>query len=143
MNGADLANKWFDKSEDDLITAKLVFENAHPRLFEIACYHCQQSAEKSLKGFLQYHNIKPPFTHNLIMLCQMCMEIDASFENLLDICSTLSTYATTTRYPDDDVDISEENARLAIKDADKVYAFCIGIFPGLRHGQAQKPEHSM
>jgi HEPN domain-containing protein len=140
MNGADLVNRWFEKSADDLIAAKHVFDNVHPKLIEIACYHCQQTVEKAIKGFLQYHDIKPPHTHNLTMLCQMCSEIDTSFQNIQDICSTLSTYATTTRYPDDDIEITEENARFAIKKAETIFTFCANLVYELEQGQTQETQ---
>jgi len=142
MNGADLVIKWFEKSADDLTAAKRVFENVHPKLIEIACYHCQQSVEKSLKGFLQYYDIKPPHTHNLTMLCQMCSEIDSSFQGLQDMCSTLSTYATTTRYPDDDIEITEDNARFAIKEAERIYTFCADLIPEIKQEQEQDQEQN-
>ena len=49
-----------------------------------------------------------------------------------DMCSILTTYATATRYPDDEIEISEENAQSAIKDAGRIYAFCVDLVPELK-----------
>jgi HEPN domain-containing protein len=53
------------------------------------------------------------------------MGIDPMFQILLDACSVMVTYATTTRYPDDDTEITEDNARSAIKEAERIYSFCM------------------
>jgi HEPN domain-containing protein len=82
MSGTDLVSKWFKKAADDLAAAKRLFEDAHPKLIEIACYHCHLSGEKALKGFLQFHDVQPPMTRNLAMLRQLCAGIDASFQSL-------------------------------------------------------------
>lgn len=38
---------------------------------EISCYHCQQSAEKYLKGYLVLYGKNPPRTHDLDELCKL------------------------------------------------------------------------
>ncbi len=47
------AREWLVRAEQDLKYARLVLPN-HSDLFEVALYHCQQCAEKSLKGYLVY-----------------------------------------------------------------------------------------
>jgi HEPN domain-containing protein len=42
---------WLVKAVRDLEAAKLLVEAEEP-LLDIAVYHCQQSMEKALKGFL-------------------------------------------------------------------------------------------
>ncbi len=37
--------KWVRKAEDDLIGARRL-EQDRPPLYDLACFHCQQSAEK-------------------------------------------------------------------------------------------------
>ncbi|MBN2050303.1 MAG: HEPN domain-containing protein [Spirochaetales bacterium] len=36
-----------------------------PGPLEIICFHCQQAAEKALKAYLAYNEIRPPKTHDL------------------------------------------------------------------------------
>ncbi len=50
-------DSWFAKAHLDLRTANLVLE-AEPPLYEPAVFHCQQAAEKSIKGFLAFHKVR-------------------------------------------------------------------------------------
>lgn len=55
---------WLKKAVQDIRTAKaLISEN--PPITESCVFHCQQAVEKSLKGFLTWH--QKPFrkTHNI------------------------------------------------------------------------------
>ena len=76
MSDSLLAQEWFRFSQNDLISAYHLFEDLYPKQLEIACYHSQQCAEKVLKGYLISKEIEPPWTHNLIELCQKCIEYD-------------------------------------------------------------------
>jgi HEPN domain-containing protein len=67
-----ILEQWFTISQDDLDVALHCISNFSPKKYAIACYHCQQSAEKALKAFLMYCDIEPPKTHNLSLLCEMC-----------------------------------------------------------------------
>lgn len=54
MSGSSLAQEWLGYSRNDLISAKHLFEDLHPKQTEIACYLSQQCAEKALKGYLLF-----------------------------------------------------------------------------------------
>lgn len=45
-----LAKEWFEKGDHDFDEARLSFE--HGGWTDIICFHCHQTAEKYLKGFL-------------------------------------------------------------------------------------------
>ncbi|NJD01515.1 MAG: HEPN domain-containing protein [Ruminiclostridium sp.] len=64
MDKNSIVKLWHDFANDDLVTAKYLL-NLYPLKLEIICYHCQQSAEKILKGFLIDKDIEPPRTHDL------------------------------------------------------------------------------
>jgi len=51
MDNLKIANEWFTMADMDLSSAKYL-QNMHPIPIEIICYHCQQSSEKYLKGYL-------------------------------------------------------------------------------------------
>lgn len=51
----------------ELMSAEYLLK-MHPMPIGIICYHCQQSAEKYLKGFLVLHGMSPPKTHDLNQL---------------------------------------------------------------------------
>jgi HEPN domain-containing protein len=124
MTELDLVKEWFRFSHNDLLVAKQCLEKMRPKQTEIACYHCQQSAEKALKGFLLFHKTEPQKTHNLRILCQMCIQKDVAFTAMLNCCSDLTSFSATTRYPEE-LAPNDEIAATAISDAQKVYNFCV------------------
>ena len=73
----EIVDKWLRISQRDILTAKQGME-AEIVITETICYHCQQSAEKALKAFLVKHQIEFPKTHNLMVLINLCSDIDES-----------------------------------------------------------------
>ncbi|MDR1205212.1 MAG: HEPN domain-containing protein [Peptococcaceae bacterium] len=139
MNKTDLAREWFEIAETDLHTAAYLFENMHPRPLEIICYHCQQSVEKALKGFLINNETEPPKIHDLEKLCQMCAKFNLSFETIRETCRKLTDYAASTRYPSL-VEIEKVDAVFALREAERVYTFCADLIPELRLSD-QEPDN--
>ena len=88
MDKKAIAKSWHDFANDDLAAAKYLL-GLHPLKLEIICYHCQQSAEKALKGFLISRDIEPPRTHDLRLLRRMCRQNDKSFDEIEDACVRL------------------------------------------------------
>ena len=85
-------------AEMDLGSAEHLL-NMHPTPMEVVCYHCQQSAEKYLKGYLVLHGNNPPRTHDLDELCKLCLDTHDGFGKIADQCSDLTAYGVQTRYP--------------------------------------------
>ena len=75
MSGTSLSSEWLDMAEMDLNAAEYLL-GMRPVPVEIICYHCEQAAEKLLKGALIHAGIEPPKTHDLIQLCKLCSEMD-------------------------------------------------------------------
>jgi HEPN domain-containing protein len=50
-----LARSWILKARRDLLSAKRLASGVDP-YFDTAIYHCQQCAEKVIKGWLVYHD---------------------------------------------------------------------------------------
>jgi HEPN domain-containing protein len=50
MSDSKLVQEWFKYSENDIISARPLYHDLHPKQTEIACYLSQQCAEKALKG---------------------------------------------------------------------------------------------
>ena len=113
--------EWVQIAEEDLYAAKILFKQIRKPL-EIICYHCAQSAEKYLKGFLTYHEIEPEKTHNLINLWKVCVEIDDSFDIINKECSFINKYISTIRYPNR-AEVDEAITKLCIKSVEKIMAF--------------------
>ena len=121
----EIPEQWLGKAEDDYISATVLMDKVNPPQIEIACYHCQQCAEKALKAFCAYNGDEIQKTHNLIVLCQQCMILDSEFSEILSDCSRLTPYSVQTRYPNC-IDILEEEAKAAITTAKRVFDFVYG-----------------
>jgi HEPN domain-containing protein len=115
---------WIRHGANDLISARHLFEDLYPKQTEIAAYHCQQCAEKSLKAFLVANDIEPPRIHNLRTLCGICKDIDVEFSVLEIDCGRLNPFGAEVRYPNE-LAADEPAAKAAIERAQKVYDFCI------------------
>ena len=113
---------WFCFADNDLDTAEIIV-NHRPQHYEIICYHCQQSAEKYLKAYLIYKGItEPPKTHNLDMLCGMCITFDDCFHELKKACVILTPYGVQPRYPNEML-IEESHMKKALVYAKQIKDF--------------------
>ena len=83
MADDELLQQWLDKGNEDLRSAEYLSTMHHPTPDETICFHCHQSSEKYLKGFLVLHDVEPPKTHNLKELMEMCEIINGNFSVLL------------------------------------------------------------
>jgi HEPN domain-containing protein len=126
----EMLKEWLRFAYNDLISAKHLFEDFHPKQIAISCFHSQQAAEKALKGYLVSKMIDPPKTHNLVVLCEMCMEYDSSFDTILNIASGLSPYGVASRYPNE-IYIDDTRTKTAITRAQTIYDFCLDKIPEL------------
>jgi HEPN domain-containing protein len=86
----ELVRAWLTRASHDLAAARLLGE----RLGDVAVYHCQQTAEKSLKAFLVYHDQKVEKTHDVGLLIERAAIIEPGFESWLDMGERLTPYAT-------------------------------------------------
>ena len=122
MSEIDIINEWLKIAYGDYDCAKFLFDNKIPKPLEIICYHCQQSAEKSLKAYLCANDMDIPKTHEVKRLCDKCFEIDNSFTVLFDECEELEVYATETRYPVR-IEIDDAHTERALQQALRIYEF--------------------
>ncbi len=88
--------EWLAKAAADLSSAQLLAGARHD---DNALYHCQQCAEKALKGFLVWH--EKPFrrTHDLEEIGVACTALDASLQGIAEEADVLTDYAWRARYP--------------------------------------------
>jgi HEPN domain-containing protein len=114
--------KWLKKAGNDLLSIENNLR-AEQIPFDVCCFHAQQAAEKYLKGFLVSWNIEFPKTHDLEFLTRQAIAINKEFERLLPLVRKLIDYAIFPRYPDLADDLTEEDAKLAYKNATDVRDF--------------------
>jgi len=114
--------EWYRFADTDLALARHAL-SMHPPPLEAICYHCQQSAEKYLKGYIiNTGSILPPKVHNLDTLCEMCEEYDDRFQELRKPCSVLTDYGIQPRYPHE-MEIHEHEMQKAIVYAEEIRDF--------------------
>lgn len=126
MSEAGWGNEWTVIAEMDLSAAEYLL-GMHPVPTEIICYHCEQAAEKYLKGVLVSFDMEPPKTHDLIRLCKLCCESDSSFEQLADACVELTPYGVQVRYPSD-LELDESDMKCALRECGKIRDFVLNYF---------------
>lgn len=86
-------------------------------LFEDACFHAQQCAEKSLKAFLLHLDVDFPKTHTLEVLLDLLKTKGIQIPQNVDESFELSQYAVQTRYPGEWEPVTKEEAQGALKRA--------------------------
>lgn len=121
MDKSDLANEWFTIADMDLASAKFLL-NMHPVPKEIICYHCQQSAEKYLKGFLIFSGHQIVKTHDLVLLNKICQKYLIDCKQIEESCFVLTNYSVSVRYPFP-IDINENDIKTALDHAHSIQEF--------------------
>jgi HEPN domain-containing protein len=114
----EYSNEWIKFALADLDAAEILSKN-YPIHEEIICFHCQQSAEKSLKAVLALNTVEPPKTHNLSELLLLCKPFIADISVLIQQCTMLNKYSVMPRYPNE-IAVSENDAKIAIRFAQDV-----------------------
>jgi HEPN domain-containing protein len=117
MNIEDVM-EWFQIADDDFDSAKILSE-AFRKHNEIICYHCAQAVEKYLKGYLEYKDIIPKKTHNLILLLDECIEIEKCFENVKTECSLINRFTNEIRYPHR-FEVKEEDVKYSLNAVERI-----------------------
>jgi HEPN domain-containing protein len=89
---------WLIKAVEDLRAAEHEFTAVPPLLGDIV-FHCQQAAEKAMKGFLTWHDVPFRKTHSLEEVGEQCLGTDPTLQSLVDRAVPLTDYAWKFRYP--------------------------------------------
>jgi HEPN domain-containing protein len=122
----ELVKNWIVKAQHDLLAAQKLSSDSEIYA-DIAIYHCQQSAEKAIKGFLILHDRAFPRTHDLRLLIQLALVINPSFENYQAAAELLTPYATAFRYPSDVMQPTTEELQEAIEKASEIFNFITSL----------------
>lgn len=112
--------KWLSIAREDFEVARLALSSQY---FSSATYHCQQCAEKALKGYLCFKGEQITKTHDLIKSLEQCMEFDQEFRKLYQAAKELNPFATKFRYPTE-FDIPDQaKVIIVIKHAELILKF--------------------
>jgi len=79
----ELTRVWLIKAQHDLAAAKRLAQGNDPVL-DVAIYHCQQAAEKALKGLLVYRNIPFEKIHDLKVLIGLALPVAPTLSGLIE-----------------------------------------------------------
>jgi len=119
---------WVVKAATDLRAAEAM-RGLEPPLLEAAVFHCQQAAEKALKGFLTWRNVPFRKTHNLEEIGEQCLRLDPTLKDLIDRVVPLTEYAWKFRYPGEPGAPTPEEAEEALAAAREVYVAVLHRLP--------------
>ncbi len=100
-----------------------------PAILDVAIYHCQQAAEKALKGFLVNWDQRVEKTHDVGLLVERAMQIEPTFGTWSDAADRLTPFATAYRYPGLDDQPSLEEFEEALDDAETIYRQALSFLP--------------
>lgn len=115
------ARSWIRFSLRDLVVARSLsgLGSTH---WSACAYHCQQSAEKCMKGYMVQHAIQFPKTHDLRKLIQTISTYNPILAQKLKTAKRLSKYAIEYRYPDAaNRPMTKQKAQSAVRLAEKVF----------------------
>jgi HEPN domain-containing protein len=125
-----LAREWCAKAASDLASARKLAAEPDP-ILDTAIYHCQQAAEKAVKAFLVLAEQRFEKTHDVRLLVDEASVLEPRFNQLLPEGELLTPYATEFRYPDAPAGPTAEEFAEALRAAENVLQFVLGLHPQL------------
>jgi HEPN domain-containing protein len=110
--------EWVDKAEADYDVVLLLLRSRKPSRRDPLCFHCQQCAEKYLKGRLIEAALPFSKTHDLEQLLKLCLPIEPAWLALLPAMVSLTRWAVQPRYPG--LSASAAHVREAVRECRKL-----------------------
>ncbi|MGD0236038.1 MAG: HEPN domain-containing protein [Syntrophorhabdales bacterium] len=109
-----LTTEWIQKAEGDFGTASREIRARRVPNYDAVCFHAQQCAEKYLKALLQEAGIQFGKTHNLVILLDLLLPAEPSWEILRHDMQVLNSFAVYVRYPGESADKATARDALAL-----------------------------
>ena len=127
---AHLTREWLTKALHDLQTARITAE-ARDGPLDTAIYHCQQAAEKTVKGWLTSSGVLFERTHDIRRLIRQAVSVLPEFTGFTNAAEMLTPYASAFRSPGltDDPMPSREEFDAALQQAQAIYDFVLNLVP--------------
>ncbi|MGK5088358.1 HEPN domain-containing protein [Bdellovibrionota bacterium FG-2] len=119
--------EWLAIARTDLDAGKSLA--THEEFSSQASFHAQQSAEKTIKAFLVWHQERFKKDHDIRYLGDLALKKDPTLAELIDEAVCLNPYAVTTRYPGFSDEIEESEVQIAISIAEKVFSEILSRLP--------------
>ena len=126
----ELTGVWLLKAYGDLHTAIQIGGLAEGHL-DAGIYHCQQAAEKALKGYLLFRGVSFEKIHDLKKLVRQAEPLAAGFDQFRESAAMLTPYAATYRYPGEFATLEPSRAEFdeAVRLAQSIYDFVLNLLP--------------
>ena len=121
---------WRILAERDMAVADHLAANMRPVPSEAIAFHCQQAAEKYLKGALVFLHEEPPYTHDLDELCALAEKRRSSFVSISSFCTIITQFSVQPRY-DLGLSLSEADMRLVLQHTKTIRDFLQKEIPEL------------
>ena len=117
---------WYDKARHDLDGARILLE--HGGIADLAAFHCQQSVEKALKGWLLQKTGRLYDGHSLVFLSREAQRKGAPLDDHMRDCAYINQFYIETRYPaDTPAELHKEDARECCRIAEEILELLMGI----------------
>lgn len=127
MNKKDTVEKWFIFANNDLKVAEFLLD-MKPLPIEIICYHCNQSAKKYLKGYIEINEGNALMNIKLTELNKLCCDYNEEFNQLKSDCEALEIYDEYSTCPMN-INIEQyDNMKQALVSAHNIEMFINKIF---------------
>jgi HEPN domain-containing protein len=110
--------EWVGKAEGDWEMALKGYRARKNPVYDAACYHSQQCAEKCLKASLVEAGLAVARTHDLLKLLNRILSSHSHWLMLRPPLNSLNKYSVLYRYPGHDA--TQADAKQAIQDCREV-----------------------
>ncbi len=131
----ELVQSWLRKAVHDLKAAGLLGKS-DPPLLDAALYHCQEAAEKALKGFLVYFDQRAGQVHDVGLLLEQAGSIEPVLATWHDAADRLTPLAAMYRYPISWDEPLPEQFEEAYQDAETIVRQVLTFLPGVVRPEA-------
>ena len=88
--------RWLESAHRDLEDAQLL---AQGESYAAACFHCQQAAEKALKGLLYSQGARAIITHSILTLLEAAAKEQKNLAEMTELARELDRHYIASRYP--------------------------------------------
>jgi HEPN domain-containing protein len=126
----EIVRAWMIKARNDLLAARQIGSLPDGPL-DTAIYHCQQAAEKAIKGFLAFRDHRLERSHDIEHLVELASAYEPKFKLHEDAAIILTPYATAYRYPGESAALepSRDEFNEAVELAAGILAFVSSVLP--------------
>ena len=117
----EITQQWIDKAEGDWLFVGRAIRVRDTPVYDHACFHSHESAEKYLKARLVEADVPFPKTHDLSYLLTLLLPIEPDWHVLEPDLLGLKAFGVSIVYPGKDADKADAQAALrycrAVRDA--------------------------